>query len=160
MKALAVLDALGLFVIGVLHALWAFSPWPFGTWTKFARTVLGATDGQVPASLPPFSVAVAVLLFAAAYIVLGRAKLMPEPGPKWIFRAGVWVVGLVLLVRGTVGGLVPSALGLGGAPDSYTRADLLIYSPLCIVLGGIAIVVALSARRREASGQQDSSPAR
>ena len=151
-KVLAGIAALGMSVVGAFQFIWAFSPWPTATWTEFAHTILGAADGQVLPMLPTLSVVVAVLLFASAYIVVGRAQLVPEVGPKWVFRIGVWVAGGVLLMRGTVGGLVPSALKLGGAPDSYTHADLLIYSPLCIVLGAIAFFVAARARRRELLG--------
>jgi hypothetical protein len=50
----------------------------------------------------------------------------------------------VLLARGS-GGLVVSGLGIGAAPERFRRADLRIYSPLCLALGS---AVALSARAR------------
>jgi hypothetical protein len=148
-RVLSVLGALGLLAIGVLHAIWTFSPWPMATWTEFAHTLLGAVDGRVPPELPALSALLAAALFVAAYAVVSRAGLVPEFRPRWFYQASIWIVGSVLLLRGTIGGFLTSGLRLQEAPDSYYRADLLVYSPTCVVLGAIIISVAVSARRRE-----------
>lgn len=135
--------AAGLTVTGVFHALWVITPWPLATWTDFAQVVLGVPDARVPALLPPMSATVAALLMAAAYLVAARAGLAPAAGPQWLYRTGVWTVAAMLLLRATAGGFVPSGLSLAGAPAVYVRWDLLLYSPLCLLLGGLAALVAL-----------------
>jgi hypothetical protein len=136
-----------LLVIGVMHLIWAFSPWPLATWTDFARVVLGAPDSKVPAILPPMSIGVGIALCAAAYLTLARVGVVPTIGPAWVDRVGVWVVAVVMLGRATVAGFLPSTLHLAGTPDVYVRWDLMLYSPLCLVLGLLAVKVALSPGR-------------
>lgn len=145
MAGISMLAAVGLLGASALHVLWAFSPWPCDGREEFSRSVLGQPRPNVPKVFPLMSLAVAALLFASAYLVASLADLVPAAAPESLTRAGVWVVAGVLLVRATVGGFVPSALRLTQAPPSYVRLDLAVYSPVCLLLGGLAAVVAVSA---------------
>jgi hypothetical protein len=143
----AVAAAALLAVVGAMHLIWAFTPWPLATWGQFGLTVLGTPDGKVPAVLPPMSVAVAVACWAGAYLLIARVGLAPAVGPRWLGRVGVLAVAVVMLGRATVAGFVASALHLAGSPAVYERWDLMLYSPLCLLLGALAAVVALSSER-------------
>ena len=148
MRRFSAVAASAVFVlVGVMHAIWAFSPWPLVTWEQFALTILGASDVKVPAELAPMSVGVALACVAAAYFLLARVDLAPQVGPRWLGTAVVWTAAVVMLARATVAGFVPSALHLAGSPEVYERWDLMVYSPLCAVLGGLALVVALTPKR-------------
>ncbi|WP_248583238.1 DUF3995 domain-containing protein [Nocardioides sp. InS609-2] len=141
---IAVVAGLALLLVGMLHVVWAASPWPLGTRAQFAEVIVGRPAGEeLPAVFATLSVVVGVLLAAGAYLVVAEAGLVPGVlGDGWI-AAGTWVVAAVLLVRG-VYGLVESGLGLSVAEATYRRLDLRAYSPLCLVLGALTAVVALA----------------
>ncbi|MEJ2577571.1 MAG: DUF3995 domain-containing protein [Kineosporiaceae bacterium] len=137
--------ALTLAGIGVLHAVWAVSPWPLPDRETMARVVVGVTEDRAPA--PLLSLVVAGLLAAAAYLVAAGAEWSPRVGPAWVHRWGVRVVAGVLLVRG-ISGFVLSGTELAGGLDratplDYLHADLALYSPLTLILGTGAALVAL-----------------
>lgn len=151
-----VVAATGMAVAGAFHVVWAFSPWPMDTWDDYSKTVLGDPTGEIPNDFGAMSMMVAVLLFAAAYLVSVQAGLLFRIGPRWMHRVGIWVVAGVLLVRATVGLL--SAVWPEGTlvPDGtsdipYQHWNLLFYSPLCLVLGALTVGVAWGHRWPERS---------
>ncbi|MEU3571953.1 DUF3995 domain-containing protein, partial [Kitasatospora sp. NPDC036755] len=73
----AVAAALG--VTGVLHAVWAVTPWPLGSPEEFADTVVGKGEGVPPAAA---CLAVAGALGAGAYLVGAEAGVLPREGPR------------------------------------------------------------------------------
>jgi hypothetical protein len=135
----AVVVALGM--IAVLHACWAYSSWPLASRRDFAEVVVGRPSGVLPNGFAALSVAVAVLLAAAAYLVAARAGLLSSGLPAWMVAAGTTTVAAVLLVSG-VGGLIQSGFGLGDSPERYRRLDLRLYSPLCLALAVLTALVA------------------
>lgn len=130
--------------IGVLHVMWAGTSWPLSDRGEFAVKVVGRPMGEaLPRVFATLAVAVGGLLVAAGYLVAARAGLLPDPvGGRWT-TAGVWAVAGVLLVRGGYG-LAESGLRLGVAEAAYRRLDLRVYSPLCLLLGGMTAAVALA----------------
>ncbi|GAA2837327.1 DUF3995 domain-containing protein [Kitasatospora sp. CM 4170] len=129
--------------VGVLHAVWAVSPWPMRTPAELADAVVGRGDEMPP---PAACLAVAGALGAAAYLVGAEAGVLPAAGPARVRRAGVRTVSAVLLARGT-GGLLVSALGLGEQSARFRRLDARYYSPLCLALGAGAGAVAVAGYR-------------
>lgn len=145
--------AVGLAVVGLFHFLWAFSPWPLANWSDFALVVLGAPDAKVPALLPPASVAVALGLLAAAYLVSARTALVSMAGPQWVYRFGVWAVAVIMLTRATLLGFIPSGLDLIGSPHVYIKWDLWLYSPVCLVLGVLLVLAGTSPLRPQTTAK-------
>ncbi|GAA1352263.1 DUF3995 domain-containing protein [Saccharothrix algeriensis] len=138
MVVLALITALVLAAVGVLHVVWVFTPWPLRSPEEFARRVVGVTPDRLPP--PGLTAAVAVLLGLAAYLVAGRAGLVAVPGPGWWTAVGAAGVAAVLLLRG-VRGLVVST----GRDTEFARLDRRVYSPLCLALAcGAGLVAALS----------------
>ncbi|MCR3750581.1 DUF3995 domain-containing protein [Lentzea californiensis] len=124
-----------LVLVGVLHGVWMFSPWPLRTREEFASRVVGVPVEKLPTG--PATGAVAVLLGVAAYVVAGRAGVLPVPGPGWLATAGAAGVAAVLLLRGAAGLVVSSR-----QDTEFARLDLRIYSPLCLVLAACCASVA------------------
>lgn len=135
MTVLALLTAGVLVLVGLLHVVWIFTPWPLRTREEFARRVVDVAPERLPS--PGLTLAVAVLLGVAAYLVVGRADLVPVPGPSWLTVVGTAGVAAVLLLRG-VGGFVISSR----RSTEFARLDLRIYSPLCVALAAGSAVVA------------------
>lgn len=132
---------------GALHVLWTFSTWPLPDQESFARTVVGVEPSQSPS--PGATLAVAAALFAAAYLVAVGSGVVTEVGPAWAHRAGEWTVSIVLLFRGG-GGLLSDVIAMVGRDSTtFTRWDIVVYSPLCVALGLGAAFVARGALRRQ-----------
>lgn len=141
--------SLGLALVAVQHVVWMFSSWPLANDDELVRVVVGGAGAAEKPSIPSF-VMVIVALTTAAYLVAARSGWLPLIGPTWVTRIGVWVVAGVLLARG-VGGLVQSGLLHDGATEEYLRWDLRIYSPLCLLLAGLAVTVAWNRRSPQTS---------
>ncbi|MFJ5552312.1 DUF3995 domain-containing protein [Streptomyces sp. NPDC093225] len=135
--------AVGLAAAGAFHAVWVFSPWPLASRAEYAAVVVGVTEAQLPSG--PLTTAVAGLLVAASWLVVTGARPGHPLAGSRLVRAGLWTVAGVLAVRGA-GGLLVSALGLGEVPEEFRRWDLVLYSPLCVALGGLTAYLALRTR--------------
>lgn len=126
-------------VIAGLHGLWATGiTWPFGDKEALSETVFGAPASMFPS--PAATMAVTVLLAAAAMLVTGRVGLWGARMPQWVFSAGTWAVAAVLFLRAAFYG--PAAIG----SDAINRSwELALYTPLCLVLALLCAVVARGA---------------
>lgn len=140
MRKIAIAEAGALAAIGFLHVVWAFSSWPLADRAGFADAVVGVPEADLPSRGLTLLVAAALLL--AALVVAAQGNAIGRLGPDWLFRLGTWAVAAVLLLRG-LGGLVTSAV-LDSGTETFRRLDLLVYSPLCLLLAaGAAAVVAV-----------------
>ena len=140
----AITGVASLLVVSAFHALWVFSPWPFASHAEFAEVVVGVAEADAPGQ--GLTSVVAILLAFSAWLVAVRGGLVPGLGPNWIARAGAWTVGGVLALRG-VGGFLMSSLRLVDQPDRYVRADLAIYSPVCVAIAACVLATARTAER-------------
>ena len=137
MTVLALLTASVLVLVGALHVLWIFSPWPMRSREEFARRVVDVPPEKLPSA--GLTLAVGVLLGVSAYLVVGRAGLVGVPGPAWLPVAGTAGVAAVLLLRGA-GGVAVSAR----KSTEFARLDLRVYSPLCLALATSCAVIAFA----------------
>ncbi|MCF2531774.1 DUF3995 domain-containing protein [Yinghuangia soli] len=132
--------AAGLGSIGALHLAWgAGTTWPYDTEEEFARHLLGFGETAPPAWA---SLGVGAGLTAGAYLVLAAGGLVPRVGPKWAYRLGAVGLAGVLVGRGVLGPLTNS-----GSTPEYVRLDWRVYSPLCLVLGALALSLAAGLAR-------------
>jgi len=127
--------------IAALHGLWALGiTWPFGDKEALSETVFGSPASTFPP--PAATLAVTVLLGAAAMVVTGKGGVWGARMPRWVFTAGTWAVTAVLFLRAAFYG--PAAIG----SDAINRTwELALYTPLCLVLGLLCWVVARSDAR-------------
>ncbi|GAA4430180.1 hypothetical protein GCM10023148_34890 [Actinokineospora soli] len=123
-------------VIAVLHLVWMFSPWPLRTPEEFARRVVGVELEALPSR--PLTFAVVLALAAATDLDAARGGLVGAPGPEWLVAVGAGGVAVVLLGR-AVQGFTASL----GRDTEYARWDVRLYSPLCLLLGGLCGLVAV-----------------
>ncbi|MCG8925040.1 DUF3995 domain-containing protein [Lentzea sp. CC55] len=134
MTGLAVLTAVVLLLVGALHVVWTFSPWPLRTREEFARRVVDVPVDRLPT--PGMTLVVALLLAVAGYLVAAQGALVAVPGPAWLPVVGTAGVAAVLLLRGAAG------LALSLRRDTeFARLDRRYYSPLCLALAGCCAVL-------------------
>ena len=135
-RVVSVAGAVVLGALAVLHGIWAFSPWPLDSRTRYAEVVVGVPEQDLPSMKA--TLGVAGLLALAAHLMLMRAGVVAPAGPSWAPRAGVRVLAAALLLRAAAG-FVVSGSGRGKSPAPFRRLDLALYSPLCLALGAAAI---------------------
>ncbi|MFD4358124.1 DUF3995 domain-containing protein [Nocardia sp. NPDC058518] len=144
MSAIAATTAVLLIGVGLLHALWTVSPWPWKTHLDLAHAAMGWTHDEPPGRwFIPACLAVTAALTAAGYVLVLRAGIWDSPFPDWMVTVAAWTVAGVLLARGASGLFDPGS-GSADTPAIYRRLNRRVYAPLCLVLGGLTAVVAAS----------------
>jgi hypothetical protein len=118
--------------LSILHAYWAL-----GGRSGSAYTVPTVSGRRIFNPSPLATWVVCGLLGLAVILVMGKAGWI-ETGPlPVLFDAGVWVLGLVLMLR-AVGNLRTFGFfkTLTGTP--FAEWDTWFYSPLCLLLALLA----------------------
>ena len=101
-------------------------------------------DGRPLFQPPPAAtLGVALLLFAAALVVLGRLALWGDSLPSWVFIAGTWTLVAVFLGR-VVGDFRWFGVFKREKGTAFARWDTWFFVPLCLLLSLGCLVVALS----------------
>ncbi|WP_436499378.1 DUF3995 domain-containing protein [Actinokineospora sp. HUAS TT18] len=136
MLVLGWVAAVVLLLVGALHVVWMFSPWPLRTPEEFARKVVGVEVDALPSRT--LTALVVVALVAAAYLVAAKAGIVTAIGPDWGVPVGAAGAGIVLLLRGLAGFVQSSR-----RDTEFARLDLRVYAPLCVALGGACLAVAI-----------------
>jgi Protein of unknown function (DUF3995) len=127
--------AVALAGIGVLHAAWGagLTTWPGEDLRSLAEKVVGGSVFPSPVAC----FVVAALLGIASGLVALRSRTT-DPKAFALAHVGTKTVGGVLVFRGAAGLLV-SAFGLLNETAEFRRANLLLYSPLCLALAAAAL---------------------
>ncbi|MFJ9770440.1 DUF3995 domain-containing protein [Kitasatospora sp. NPDC101157] len=128
-------------VDGLVHLYWATGrTWPVDGTTRLSQLVLNTQVPFTPQGLVPL----AGMLFSGATLVLVRGGRLPALGrrlPALLPRWGSRAVACGLLARGAVG-LVWVTGSWADPGDTFYWLNLLLYTPLCLVLGRAARQVA------------------
>lgn len=142
----ACIDATLFVALGLLHVYWASG----GTWgADVALPTRGGQPGDPPRFTfrpsPPGTILVAVLLFAAAAVVLGRAGVLSDLAPPshWIFVVGAWVLAGVFFLR-SVGEFRYIGFFKRVRDTEFARWDTRLFSPLCLAIAVLAAITALA----------------
>ena len=134
-----ILAAVVLFGLAGLHAYWAMG----GQWGT--AVAIPRRDG---ASLftpgPAATWLVAVLLFAAALVLLGRVGIWGHRLPRWPFVAGTWTLAAVFGAR-VVGDFQWFGLFKRTTDTPFAWWDTWLYVPLSLLLSAAALLLACSA---------------
>ncbi len=134
-RTAAIAAASAFIALGGLHAIWAAGgTWPFTDKESLSEIVWGGPASTFPS--PAATLVVTLLLGVAALLVTGRAGIWGAQVPPWVFSVGTWGVATVLLLRALIG------LMSIGSDSSNATMDLVLYSPLCLVLAVLCGVVA------------------
>jgi Protein of unknown function (DUF3995) len=116
-----------------VHAAWAVgSSWPAQNRVELAELVVGTPT--FPSAAATWGV-VGLCLTGAALVLaqINDLSSLRRRAPRAV-KAAVGVLAAGLLIRG-VGGLVVSGGELVDATENFRRWDLILYSPVCIILG-------------------------
>lgn len=133
MELIGIGIAITLFAVAIIHIYWALGGlWPARDEASLARAVVGS-QGIVKMPNPVLTTVVALGIFAAGLVPLIWTAQIPLYLPFDVIIVLMWALAGVFLLRG-LGGLVAPILGIKTEPP-FTRLNLWIYSPLCLLLG-------------------------
>lgn len=85
---------------------------------------------------------VALILAFGATLTLWRAGILEPPGPSWIPRTGVWFMAVAFTLR-AIGDFKVVGFFKKPSKSTFARRDSWIYSPLCVVIAVLSVVVGL-----------------
>ena len=137
-RVVGILAAAVLFALAALHVYWA------GGGRRGADVAVPTREGR-PSFAPGIAstLIVAMLLWAAAFVLLGRLRLWGEWLPRWPFTAGTWVLVVVFGGR-IVGDFRWFGLFKRMTGTRFALWDTRLYVPLCALLSLAALLVAAS----------------
>jgi len=115
-------------ILSVLHLYWAVG----GTWGLAAA--LGRQEIDASTGLRIAAGAVAVALLIAAVGLLGRVGLWGDSLPWVLFSWGTWALVAALFLA--------ASLNL----TAHTWTERLVFAPIALALGGLALMIARSPR--------------
>ncbi len=125
---LAYMLSVALTILSALHVYWAFG----GTWGLAAA--LGREEIAASRGLRISAAAVAIALLIAAVGVPGRVGLWGRFLPWPLFSWGTWVLATALFVASLVN------------LTARTWMERLVFAPIALALGVLAVIVARSPR--------------
>lgn len=124
-------------LVAALHVAWGIGvTWPGRDAQDLAQKVVGGSDGEpMPPPLACYAVAGALLVAAGALVL----TLFPS-GFQPLLRLIGFVAAGVFLLRGALGYAVPRLADTG---QDFDRLNRVLYSPLCLALGGMTLLALL-----------------
>lgn len=144
MHAIAIAITATLTIIAALHAYWALGGlWP-GTSKPDLATIVYGKKATAGSSGPPSRLTglVAALIAGAAGWPLIVAPLVSRFVAPEIAAAGTWLLATVFLVRGVAG--YSSFMTRQFSTEPFATYNRKYYSPLCLMLGGGFLYLALN----------------
>jgi len=135
--------SLALAVLGTLHVLWGSGiPFPAESFDELGGVVV--PSGIWPS--PALTFLVAAGLGGASIAVVLRLRDLTRPRSKltpWLIFAS-YALAAVFALRSFLGFLISAGLwGINPADERFHHWDLLVYSPLCLLIALSALAVAL-----------------
>lgn len=118
----------------MLHVYWAIG----GMWWK--GNALPTVEGQrafMPGTAMIAGVAVGLFVFAVVHVL---AWATPPWAPRWATQAALFAIGCIFIIR-AIGERATIGFFKRVKNTDFAYYDTRIYSPLCLVVGGNALVL-------------------
>lgn len=122
-----------------LHVYWALGG------KAGLEGTLPRAEGSEEALFRPGPIAtliVAGILAFGVAVTLWRAGIVEPPAPAWIPRTGVWFMAVAFALR-AIGDFKYVGFFKKASESTFARRDSRIYSPLCVVIAALAVMVGL-----------------
>ena len=124
--------------LAVIHIYWGF-----GGKSGAAASIPTKENNKPvikPSAIDCFVVAIALLCFGV--FVLVKADIIVFGLPTWLLNYGLWVVAAIFLLR-AMGEFKYVGFFKKIKTTQFGQLDTKYYSPLCLVIGGLGIVLEL-----------------
>lgn len=138
---LSLLLALIFAVISVFHFYWFFG----GAWG--AKHVIPSTNNSSKkVAIPKFvTLLVAIVFVGFSLVYLLKADLIIVEAPSFILDYGYWFISIIFIAR-AIGEFRFVGFFKKIKHTDFSKADSKIFSPLCIAIGIIGIVIQMIAK--------------
>ncbi|MEM1078849.1 MAG: DUF3995 domain-containing protein [Pseudomonadota bacterium] len=137
---LALIPALVLVPVGLLHLLWATGvTWPCNSDMHLVRCVIGAPFDMRHPRNAALTVAVAAAITFAGLLPLAVVGLLGTGLPESLLRGLLMVEAGVFLLRGSYGYL--PAMAKAAPLEPFRTLNRRYYNPLILLLGGICVAL-------------------
>lgn len=128
--------------LSALHIYWGLG----GQWGN--RAVIPTKDDNVkvimPGIVPTFTVALGLLCFGAiVFLNSFGVNLNPVPGIGMIRKYGLWGIAAIFILR-AIGDFNYVGFFKKTKNTNFGRNDTKYYSPLCLIIGILAIILELN----------------
>jgi hypothetical protein len=125
--------------LSALHLYWGFG----GKWGKDAAIPTRADNSRVfsPGSLSTFIVGIGLLAIGA--FILVKAKFITISIPYFLVKSGLWIIAALFIGR-AVGEFNYVGFFKKIRSTKFGQNDTKYYSPLCMVIGILIIILALT----------------
>jgi hypothetical protein len=124
--------------LSAIHFYWAFG----GRWAKDAGIPTNENNSKLISPGVLSTVIVALGLAGFGVFVLAEAKLLNMPIPTPVNRYGLWIIATIFLVR-AIGEFKYIGFFKTIKHTRFGRNDTNYYSPLCLLIGILAIILEL-----------------
>lgn len=124
--------------LSILHLYWGLG----GKWKIDEAVPANEMGNKVlkTGPLPCFVVALGLLGFA--FVILHSAKILSISLPHWISVSGLWIIAAIFIVR-AVGDFRYVGFFKKVKQTTFGKNDSQIYSPLCLTIGFLCILLEL-----------------
>lgn len=122
-----------------IHFYWCFG----GRWASAA--VFPTKDDTVKPNMPGFvpTFIVALGLLGLAFFILIKGNIITFEIPVWLDKYGLWALGIIFITR-AVGEFKYVGFFKKIKHTKFGNNDTKYYSPLCLLIGILALVVELN----------------
>jgi hypothetical protein len=127
------------FSLGVLHIYWGF-----GGKSGTAATIPTKENSKPvikPGPIDCFVVGIGLLSFGIFVLIKAGIILLGLPG--WLLNYGLWVVAAIFTLR-AIGEFKYVGFFKKVKATSFAEMDTKYYSPLCLVVGGLCVILELA----------------
>lgn len=138
LSAISIILFLIFLLLSVLHGYWGFG----GKWAGDAvvPTKDSNTRPNMPGPLPTFAVAFSLLGFG--FFVLAKSEWITIGLPAWVSQYGLWAIAGIFIIR-AIGEFKYVGLFKKVKHTEFGKNDTKLYTPLCLAIGVLTIVLAL-----------------
>ena len=125
-------------ILSLLHFYWSL-----GGKSGFSKSLPETKEGRKvihPKKTDSFIVATGLLAMSA--FVLIRIAILPVSVPPWLMKYGLWVISVIFILR-SIGDFRYAGFFKQIKHSAFAKSDSRYYSPLCLLIGIIGIVIEL-----------------
>ncbi|MCH2044614.1 MAG: DUF3995 domain-containing protein [Saprospiraceae bacterium] len=126
-------------ILGAFHLYWLAG----GSWGM--EYVIPTKDDTTQRLTPPAfaTLIVAVALFSFGLVYLQLTELIYLPVPDWIINYAAWFIPSIFILR-AIGEFNYVGFFKRIRHTKFAKADSKLFSPLCLGIGGIGIIIQLT----------------
>ena len=125
-------------VLGTFHFYWLFG----GKW-GIDKVIPSKNNQEISLSIPKLAtIIVGLVLVLFGFVYLIESKLISVQLPNWTLAFCYWFIPLIFIIR-AIGDLKYVGFFKKVKNTKFAKADSKIFSPLCLAIGLIGILIQL-----------------